>query len=34
MTKAILIKIFEVSLSYRVAPSRKGTHRQLAIDKN
>ena len=34
MTKVIVIKIFEVSISYRVAPSRKGTHRQLAIDKN
>ena len=34
MTKAIVIKIFEVSKSYRVAPSRKGAHRQLAIDKN
>ena len=31
MTKAIVIKIFEVSKSYRVAPSRKGAHRQLAI---
>ena len=24
MTKAIVIKIFEVSISYRVGPSRKG----------
>ena len=33
MTKAIVIKIFEVSKSYRVEPSRKGAHRQLALDR-
>ena len=34
MTKAIAIKIFKVSVSYRVGPSRKGAYRQLEIDKN
>ena len=35
MTKAIAIEIFQVSISYRVLPSRKGaTHRQLSIEKN
>ena len=34
MTKAIAIEIFQVSISYRVVPSRKGAaHRQLSIDK-
>ena len=31
---SIAIKIFEVSISYRVVPSREGAaHRQLSIDK-
>ena len=34
MTKAIAIEIFQVSISYRVLPSRKGaTHLQLSIEK-